>query len=112
VIGVTPRGFAFPDPGTEFWMPLPLSAPQPGQFMSFLVTARLRDGISLAAAAAEADTISRELRGEVQTVASGPRRMEIVSWKDEMVAPIRPAVSVFVVAVGLVLLIACVNVAN
>jgi putative ABC transport system permease protein len=76
----------------------------------------LKDGVSAEAAAKEGEAISRELRGEPpadqRTGPSGPSRIEIVRLKDELVEPIRSPLFVFVVAVGLVLLIACVNVAN
>ncbi len=116
VVGVMPREFAFPDPQAEFWMPLVLTGPQARHFIGLQVSARLKDGITIGAAAAEAETISRELRGELQPDRQAPvlhpPRIEIVTWKDELVAPIRSALFVFIVAVGFVLLIACVNVGN
>jgi predicted permease len=133
VVGVMPRGFVLPgimDSQSTFWTPLALTAGQTGQILGLPVIARLKDGVSVEVAATEADTIGRELRGDppaeprISTSLtprsetrggdprSGPPRIEIVPVKDELVAPIRSALFVFVVAVGLVLLIACVNVAN
>jgi putative ABC transport system permease protein len=118
IVGVMPRGFTLPslwDSQAMFWTPLALTA-GPSRVLGLPVMARLKDGVTVDAAAREADTVVRELRGDPpadpRTPASGPPRVEIVSLKDELVAPIRSVFFVFVAAVGLVLLIACVNVAN
>ena len=115
VVGVMPQGFAFPDASTDFWTPLALTL-QSGQFLRLEVIARVKEGVSLEAAAKEADTFSVELLGAppLDQSAAGSRRprIEIVSWKNELVAPVRPSLLVFAAAVTLVLLIACVNVAN
>jgi predicted permease len=112
VVGVMPRDFAYPNAQTNFWKPL--AFPVPSQILGLQVIARLRDGVSIAAAEDEANNVGRELRGESPTDArsAGPPRIELVSVKEELVAPIRLPLIVFSVAVGFVLLIACVNVAN
>jgi predicted permease len=112
VVGVMPRGFAYPNAQTDFWKPL--AVPVPPQFLELPVMARLRDGVSIEAAQEEANSIGRELRGETAADPQPPEppRIELVSVKEELVAPIRLPLLVFVVAVGFVLLIACVNVAN
>jgi putative ABC transport system permease protein len=97
VVGVLPRKFALPgiwNSQTDFWTPFALTPP-PSNIQRTLVTARLQDGVTPQAAAAEAETISRALRGEPpqdpHAPASGPPRIEIVPLKDELVAPIRAA---------------------
>jgi putative ABC transport system permease protein len=112
IVGVMPATFTYPNAQTDFWKPL--AVPVPPQFLGLPVMARLRDGVSLAAAQDEANNLGRELRGESATDAqpSGPPRIQLVSVKEELVAPIRSPLLVFVVAVGFVLLVACVNVAN
>ena len=112
VIGVMPRTFAYPNAQMDFWKPLAL--PLREQILGLPVIARLKDGVSIEAAEAEANTISRELRGESsETVpVTGQPRVQLVSVKEELVGPIRLPLLVFVVAVGFVLLVACVNVAN
>ncbi len=112
VVGVMPRGFAYPNAQTDFWKPLVF--PVPSQILGLQVIARLRDGVSTSAAEEEANNLGRELRGESPTDPrpAGPPRIELVSVKEELVAPIRLPLVVFSVAVGFVLLIACVNVAN
>ncbi len=113
VVGVMPRGFSYPNAQTDLWKPLPF--PLGSQIFGLPVIARLRDGVSIEAAEAEANSISRVLRGESPSELQPPGgvpRIQLVSVKDELVAPIRAPLLVFVVAVGLVLLVACVNVAN
>jgi predicted permease len=111
VAGVMPREFAYPSPQTQFWTPLTL--PQP-HILGLPIIARLRDGVSIAAAADEANAIGQYLRGESasDTQPAGPPRIQLLTLKDELVAPIRLPFLIFVVAVTFVLLIACVNVAN
>ena len=113
VVGVMPRGFSYPNAQTDFWKPL--AFPLREQIFGLPVIARLKDGVSIEAAEAEANAISSELRGEsqdeIQPAANVPR-VQLFSLKDELVAPIRLPLIVFVVAVGFVLLVACVNVAN
>jgi putative ABC transport system permease protein len=112
VVGVMPATFAYPGAQTDFWKPL--AVPVPPQFLGLPVIARLRDGVSLAAAQDEANNLGRELRGEPANNPQppGPPRIQLVSVKEDLVAPIRSPLLVFVVAVGFVLLVACVNVAN
>lgn len=115
VVGVMPSGFEFPNPQTEYWLPFMMVDTGPGRRTRVGVTARLRDGVSIEAAAAETAAIFRQMRGELSEPggpATGPPRIELVSIKDQLVAPVRPALIVVFVAVGFVLLIACSNVAN
>ncbi|MBY0497693.1 MAG: ABC transporter permease [Cyanobacteria bacterium] len=78
------------------------------------INARLREGVTLAAAEEEAGVIGgavRPPRPQDAPALTGPR-FRVSSVKDDLVAPIRPALRVFLAAVGVVLLIVCANVAN
>jgi len=115
VIGVMPQTFEFPDAKTEFWKPLVVAAAARGQISVFPVMARLQEGVSSSAAAAEVNGISRRIRGETQlsnNKKAGPDRIEIVPVKEEAAAVSRPALLVLTVAACFVLLIACANVSN
>jgi putative ABC transport system permease protein len=116
IIGVMPQGFQFPDTQTRFWIPF-VATDFPLMGGSPLV--RLKPGITPEAAAAEVTSLLPQIRAS-RPAAPGPfgagppppPTYELVGMQDLMVAPVRPALLVLTVAVGLVLLIACVNVAN
>jgi putative ABC transport system permease protein len=106
IVGVMPQSFAFPDPFVQYWIPYVPPDPKGGAFFSLTTIARLRDGATLQAAEDDATGLVR---------AAGARldgRFEAVGLHDELVAPVKPALLILAGAVGLVLLIACVNVAN
>jgi putative ABC transport system permease protein len=111
VIGVMSERFRFPDAQTEFWRPVRFTST-----MTPPVVAHLANGISTAAAASEIATILLGLRNKADALASvqtsDPPRFEVMGLQEQVVGPARPALKVLFVAVGFVLLIACVNVAN
>jgi putative ABC transport system permease protein len=106
VIGVMPRDFAYPDSDTHFWIPFQAvnasGTPQRGTLV-----AQLQRGVSIDAASAEINSVIRELR-----LKSPGTTYELAREREELTADVKPALLVLTVAVGLVLLIACVNVAN
>ncbi len=108
VAGVMPASFEFPDKATLFWTPFvitpPAQIPGGGEVIMVQAIGRLRDGVSLDQAAAEANTPA--------VIAGLEGRIEVLRLKDELVAPFRPALAVLLASVGFVLLIACANVAN
>ena len=119
VVGVLPRGFHFPDQDTEIWTPLILEMPRghrTGQLMliAFEGIARLKDGVALETVQAEGQTILQRLREERQGAAAAlpEATLRLTSLLDELVGEVRPALVVLLSAVGLVLLIACANLAN
>jgi predicted permease len=109
IVGVMPESFQFPDAQTQAWRPRQLPMVD-GQVPAGPMLARLADGVSLESAAAEVLPLIREMRAGQRN--SGSTTYELVREQDEIVNPVRPALLVLTVAVGLVLLLACVNVAN
>jgi putative ABC transport system permease protein len=106
IVGVMPDSFAFPDAHTQYWIPYTPPDPKGGIFFSLSTIARLRDGVALKAAEDEVNVVVRA----VETRAGA--RFELAGVQDELVAPVKTALLVLAAAVGLVLLIACANVAN
>ena len=108
VVGVMPAGFSqvgmhFPDPQAQFWVPYVPPPPDSRNRLNVAVMARLAPGVSLRAAE---DIVN----GAVNPQRQG--RYELSRVHDEIVRPIRAALLMLSGAVGFVLLIACVNVAN
>jgi predicted permease len=113
IVGVL-EPFEFIDREVELWTPLALEGgPEPpGRANHFLtVYARLRPGVTLDQARAEMHAIGDRLS---QTYPDTNRRhgSHVVPLRGELVEPVRAGLFLLLAAVGFVLLIACVNVAN
>jgi predicted permease len=116
VIGVMPQGFQFP-PGVEVWMPIALGDDLLGLRegpRNLRVLARLKPGVGLNAAQAEMNVIARQWEQEYPTSYSEALgwSVTVTALREQMVGDLRPALQILLGAVGLVLLIACANVAN
>lgn len=117
VVGVMPEGFRFPSPKTQLWIPLH-NDPRvvfdywAGDFMP--VVGRLRGTAKIAEAGAEI----RAFQSQVFALFPWPMPaawnadLSVVPLQSGMVADVRVRLVLLLAAVGLVLLIACANVAN
>ena len=76
-----------------------------------LVIGRLRPGVRLEQARTDLSLVARRLEQAYPETHAG-RGVEIVPLHEQIVGPMKPALVVLLGAVGLVLLIACANVAN
>src|SRR3989442_67447 len=112
VIGILPQGYTFPN-RSEVWTPMAFDHDElSGRGSHYLnVFARLKPGVTLAAAQAEMDTIAERLRKQYPDTNAGWSTL-VVRLDEMMVGKIRPALLVLLGAVCFVLLIACANVAN
>ncbi len=77
----------------------------------YLVVARLRPGVTVPAAQAEMNTISKRLAQQYPADDNGWGAI-VVPMRDQMVGDIKPALFVLLGAVAFVLLIACANTSN
>jgi len=109
VIGVMPESFRFPSSETRVWTPTQL-APIGQRVPRGAMLARLADGVSLDAAESEIVPLVRQVRMAFRD--NETANYELVGIQQELVRPVRAALIVLTVAVGFVLLLACVNVAN
>ncbi|HEX4962626.1 MAG TPA: ABC transporter permease [Thermoanaerobaculia bacterium] len=111
VVGVAPAAFDFPI-GTAFWKPLQLDPGAESRGSNRLtLIARLGPGVTGASAQADLDRIARDLARAYPDPNAG-RGFAAVPLREQLVGDVRPALLVLAGAVGLVLLIACGNVAN
>ncbi|HKI03385.1 MAG TPA: ABC transporter permease [Thermoanaerobaculia bacterium] len=117
VIGVMPPGFTIGNERIEAWIPLALDPANPGNRGSHFLylVGRLKPDISLAQARSEIDGLiarwQRELPDD-HTPDPERHRLVVQPLLEDLVGSVRPKIRLLMGAVGLVLLIACVNVAN
>ncbi len=110
VVGVMPPRFEFP-PSERASLYTPL-VPDANRSHGWLWTVgRVKPGVSLRQAQVEMDTIAQRLEHQYPSTNKG-EGVTVLRLQESVVGDLRPAFLVFVCAVGLVLLIACANVAN
>jgi len=118
VVGILPASFGYPEgaPRQDVWISVmqdPLFGPltsQPGVRL-LGVMGRLKPGVSLAGAQAEINTLGARLAMEFPAEDSG-MTIRIQPYRQAVVRNLKPALLILLSAVGLLLLIACANIAN
>jgi predicted permease len=113
VVGIIPRRQAFPV-WADLWMPISLLEPEletARRFHPLEVIARLRDGVRADRAQAEMQSIARQL-AQIYPATNRTVGAAVVPLAEQVSGSVRPALLVVWTAVGLILLIACVNVAH
>jgi predicted permease len=123
IIGVMPERFRFPDAGVKLWMPRQLdsNAVYPGGF-SHDAVARLRPGVSIAAAERDLASVLPRMLDLFPNVAPGvttkmlldqarpvPR---LIPLREDIVGDVARTLWIVAATAALVLLVTCANVAN
>ena len=112
VIGITDASFR-PDPPAEFWLPLQADPESANHGHYLMVTGRLKPGISLAQANAGLKLLGKAYgQTHKDDTLGDDESVGAESLLSGTVGQIRPVLLILLAAVGLVLLIACANVAN
>ena len=122
VVGVMPRGFNFPlaiptsvNPPTRqmaYWIPAAVEArTQKRDGMSCDAIGRLRPGVTLQQARADLDGIAARLAAEFPQT-NADRGVRIMTLPEAVQGRARPILLMVLLATGLVVLIACANVAS
>ena len=119
VIGVMPASFSFPTPETQVWSPVGLD-PQAIAPFTMASVGKLKYGSSVTAAIADTTAIIKRSAAENPAIIlkrSAPPpdnglKTVIVPLKEYVIGNISSRLWIAQIAVGLVLLIACANVAN
>jgi len=125
VVGVMPAGFEFPKRGPQFnslpadaFMPLvftPFERQARGMFYNHSVIGRLRDGVSPGQATSDTAALAARVqeRYPPQIKNAGLTiQIAATSYLDEIAGEVRRPLLILLGAVGLVLLVACANIAN
>ncbi len=122
VIGVMPASFNFPPTvpitsslpsrKTAFLAPLGIAFnPDQRDWNILGIIARLKPGATIGQARADLDTVARNLELQYPAQNRGIT-VRVESLLDQVVGDVRPALWIFLVAISLVLLVACANVTN
>ncbi len=113
VVGILPAGFQFLDQEPDLFLPLDLVPTDHERSERFLkAVGRLASGYGLDEARAELDQISLQLGSEYPESNEG-WKVQLSSVRDDMLGPTaKSSALALMVAVGFVLLMVCVNVAN
>jgi predicted permease len=121
IIGVMPRSFEYPlESGhlnqSQLWVPMSATAeelsPESGMW-GYQIVARLKDGVTIQQAAQDTDRVARQImRDFPASKAALHIRGDVMPLRELAVSGVQPLLRTLFLAVSVVLLIACVNVAG
>jgi len=120
IVGVLPRDFHLLLPpetlllrDSELWRPVQIPYDNfPRNLTTLAVFGKLNPGVTVAQAQSEMDGIAAQLRSEHEVHRTSGLRIRVVPLQYDIVKHARTSLLILLGAVGLVLLIACANVAN
>jgi putative ABC transport system permease protein len=122
IIGVMPRDFEFPlQDGrldqSQLWVPMSLGADELSDahagFWGYHMIARMKDGVTIPQAAQDADRVAQQImRNFPANMAAIHIRGDVTPLREHAVGEVQPLLRALFLAVSIVLLIACVNVAS
>jgi macrolide transport system ATP-binding/permease protein len=114
IIGILPRSFTFaPSGNAEFWVPINTLRPHQYSrtFYSFMGIGRLRDGVNQQTAQAEVTAIAKTLQQQY-AITGRNLSASVLPLSEVFIGDVRPILLTLLAGAGLLLLIACVNVAS
>jgi predicted permease len=114
IIGILPRSFTFaPSGNAEFWVPINTLSPHQYSrtFYSFMGVGRLRDGVNAQTAQAEMTAIAKTLQQQY-AITGRNLSASVLPLSEVFIGDVRPILLTLLAGAGLLLLIACVNVAS
>jgi putative ABC transport system permease protein len=122
IIGVMPRSFEFPLQSghleqAQLWLPMSLTADelsdQSAGYWGYHTVARLKEGVTLAQAAKDADRVAQQIMRDFPTSISKIRiKGDVTPLREYVVGSVRGLLRILLLAVSIVLLLACVNVSG
>ena len=113
IIGVMPKAFHYPNEGVDYWIPLAITEPSrlPNLQRFFVVTARLKDDVTIEQAQSDMDIIAARLAKEDPDRHDG-WGVRVKSVREAMYGWTTDRLLILEAAVVLVLLVACANLAG
>ena len=120
IVGVLPSTFRLLHPAetymlrdSDVWVPLQLDwVNGRNNFTVYTIIGRMKPGVTMAQAQQDLDAIAAGLRAERPVYQTTPLKIRAVSLHHDVVKSVRPGLLVLLAAVGLLVVIACANVAN
>ena len=110
IVGVMPRGFEFMEPGTDVWAPLAFDPASPQHRATFnLAVARLAGGATPALASQELQALVPDMRRDLAKPEQWGRNIRVASLQDTIASDVRLTLLILLAAVGMILLLAAVN---
>jgi predicted permease len=111
IVGVVPGSFTFPN-NTQVWMSYPAQPESTSRTaFNYQAVAKLRRGIPLGQAQAELTGIGARLQATYPSD-NKDKSFRFVPLQEQLVGSVRPMLMLLMASVGLILLIACVNVTH
>lgn len=114
IVGVMPRDFTFPAPSVQLWVPIRVDAQHMWRDFLYWMIGRIKPGVTLEQARAEFKAAAPRVAAQYPwTVGKDYVSMfNIGPFQRDAVGRLRPTLLLLLGATGLILLVACVNVAN
>jgi predicted permease len=110
VVGVMPAGFALPDPNTDVWLPWRVDATSPRDQHFLGGLARIKPGQTVDAAERDLQRVAADLAG-IYPASNAGWSVSVRRLQDEIVGGSSTVLWLLLGAVGLLLVVACANVA-
>jgi putative ABC transport system permease protein len=112
VIGVMPAGFWFPDPSVRMWLSTPMRPDN--NVGNYALIGRMQRGRSVDVMMDPLNRITTRLREQFTYPAQWDktRNAELTPLRDYLLGPVRPALLATLAGMGVILLMACANVAT
>ena len=122
IIGVMPRSFEFPLTAghldqAQLWIPMSFTPEELSDghagFWGYQMVARLKDGVTLTQAASDADRVAKQImRSFPPNMTAIHIKGDVTPLREYAVSEVRPLLRTLFLAVAVVLLLACANVAG
>jgi putative ABC transport system permease protein len=110
IVGVMASGFEFLEPGTDVWAPLAFDPRASNHRATFSQAfARLRPGTSIDVASQDLQALVPAMRSALGKTGDWGQRFAAVSLQQTVTGELQPTLLVLLAAVGLILLLAAVN---